>query len=335
MSGTSDTSSTQYVDEFISKKYRSGVKTLQRGINGDSNVRENSIRDVKTRTNVEIRKRALETLKLSEEVASRLEVQVDKLFEIASGGLGYIETLHQNPGNQVARDHLEDISVRLRRFCTDNSYPELFFEGIPERPIKTEEQGHFAKKAFFKPKDEKTKQKWKEEGEKPKYQLLTFQEPKDYGEKKMGIKYTKDFFNKYHTAFLWVYRKEARTQTGRTMPQEICIVAFDYDGKKWWDVFSQSAYDLGEAPSYRLSLGQDGNYSSNQKQISTPTEIKSLPSNLRGEILKEVDDKVKTMQDGFQKTLDELTKTISSLHELVANLTRRQISPISPVEEEL
>ncbi|EED13983.1 hypothetical protein TSTA_102130 [Talaromyces stipitatus ATCC 10500] len=156
-------------------------------------------------------------------------------------------------------------------------------------------------KAFFTPSEKKQK-----EGKKPTYQVLTFQEPKDgmpaqwrlesgsdvgedaveayvknsnalkmneyYGEKVMQIKYSKEFFAKYHTEFLYALRKSDRTKSGRTMPPEYCILGFNYNGKQWWDLFSRSAYgnfwghkragiridqwwtERGEEPSYRLEL---------------------------------------------------------------------------------
>lgn len=168
-----------------------------------------------------------------------------------------------------------------------------------------------------------------------------------YGEKKIGITYTKEFFNKHHTEFLWAYRKADHTKAGRTMPKELCILGFDYDGKQWWDVFSRSAYgtfwgrkraglrfdqwwgDQGEKPSYRLPTVENGKESNNQKGESRPKNTYNLRSDVRADILKEVDVKLDAMQGTFQKTLDTLADSVKNLNDLVAELTRRQVSPIS------
>lgn len=436
MSGESNSDITQYVDEFIVKKYKSGVRTLQRGINGDPTVLSNAINDVKTRTNSEIKKYVLDSLKLSEELASKLEIQVDDILEITKDAAEDLALLRNDPSNQEAQERLEELNGRLEFFCESAKYTVLYLElpevpEVPEAPvpivankippvttknpptknlptknppdpaaakgyfanmwgfdptISTTREANFAEgfsasgnqimryKAFFTPSLEKQK-----EGKKPRYQVLTFQEPKDgmpaqwrlesgsdvgedaveayvksssalkmnkyYGEKVIQITYSKEFFAKYHTEFLYSLRKSDRTKSGRTMPPEYCILGFNYNGKKWWDLFSRSAYgnfwgqkragirigqwwtERGEEPSYRLDL--EGGPKSSSVPMSGSLSTNKLRSDLRKEILKEVDTKLDTMKTDVQSSLDKLTDAISNLTQLVGDLTRRvAVSPI-------
>lgn len=70
------------MDEFIIKKYKNRVRTLQHGINSDLIILSNAINDVKTYINSEIKKYVLDSFKLLEELASQLKIQVDDILEI-------------------------------------------------------------------------------------------------------------------------------------------------------------------------------------------------------------------------------------------------------------
>lgn len=167
-----------------------------------------------------------------------------------------------------------------------------------------------------------------------------------YGEKFMGIKYSKEFFAKHLTEFLYALRKSDRTKMGRTIPPEYCILGFNYNVKQWWDLFSRSAYgnywghkragiridqwwtERGEKPSSRRALEADDQMSPSVR-MSGSLSTNEVRSDLRQEISKEVDIKLDKMDKGVQASLKTLSEAISNLTQMVGDLNRRVgVSPI-------
>jgi hypothetical protein len=92
-----------------------------------------------------------------------------------------------------------------------------------------------------------------------------------YGEEKFGVKYTKQFFKDYCLHYFGGCRRSSQTKSGRTMPQETCVVGFEYNENAWYDVITRSKFrsfaggdadarcdqwwtDHGEGPSTRKAL---------------------------------------------------------------------------------
>ncbi|KAL1873644.1 hypothetical protein Plec18167_006161 [Paecilomyces lecythidis] len=170
-----------------------------------------------------------------------------------------------------------------------------------------------------------------------------------YGEMRHGVKYSKQYFNRLRTLktqegnsclqFLGAARRSPMTKSGRTMPQEYCVIWIDDPdiGMGWFDVFRRSTWvnffgndanyridqywmERQEDPSRRLALVDDRT----SQNSSRSGKAGEKPSSKEEDSISKISNNNRSMDDAISTLFGHTTflhNELTHIREMLESLT--------------